>query len=186
MLIAMALTRVEVDRLAEGVIRPVMRRRGAAARRGPCVPALEGGRDIAALPRVRAVGGGERPIPDREPHAVELGEDLLDRIRDLLIHDDLADVRLPVEAVIAVADDAELRHPDGAAAMPLSRCDDRLLLGVREPRDAGLRRCAGGTRADGEGGCEADDCGDLHPPVMVPAIRLGRGQLRFRPRRRVE
>src|SRR6185437_1577296 len=102
------LARVEVDRLPEGVIRPVVR--GGAATAGRCtgVAALEGGGHVAALPRVGAIDGRERPVANGEPHPVELREDGGDGLRDLHVDDDLPDVRLLVEAVVAVGDDAEL------------------------------------------------------------------------------
>ena len=156
-----------------------MRGRAAAARRGACVAALEGGRDVAALPRVRAVDGREGAVPDREPHPVQLREDLGQRVRDLGVDDDLADVRVLVEAVVAVAEDAELRQPDGAAAVPLAGRLDRVLLGDREPRDAGLVR-----RGVSRRGRDRDDDGEredgqhaLHPRPWchrsAPAAAIG-------------
>src|SRR3954454_1867624 len=161
-----------------------MRGRAAVARRGACVAALEGGGYVAALPGMRAVDGREGAVPDREAHAVGLREDLGQRVRDLRVDDDLTDVRLLVEAVVAVAEYAELRQPDGAAAVPFAGRLDRVLLGDREPRDAGLVRRGVGRRGrdrddGGEGEGEGRDA--LHPPAMVPAIGPGRSQGADRP-----
>src|SRR5262249_41415880 len=101
---------VEGDGLAEGVVRPVGRGRAAlVARRRARVAALEGGSDVTALPRMRAVDRREGAVADREPHPVELREDGGERLRDLHVHDDLPDVSLLVEAVVPVAEDAQLR-----------------------------------------------------------------------------
>src|SRR5213080_1442518 len=115
-----------------------MRGRAAAARRGACVAALEGGGDVAALPRMWAVDRREGAVADREAHPIELREDLGERVRDLRIDDDLAAVRLLVEAVVPVAENAELRQPHGAATVPFAGGLDRMLLLDREPGDAVL------------------------------------------------
>src|SRR3954463_13215543 len=159
-----------------------MRGRAAATRRGACVAALEGGGYVAALPGMRAVDGREGAVPDREAHAVELREDLGQRVRDPRVDDDLTDVRLLVEAVVAVAEYAELRQPDGAAAVPFAGRLDRVLLGDREPRDAGLvRRGVGRRGRDRDDGGEGEGRDALHPPAMVPAIGPGRSQGADRP-----
>src|SRR3954452_12970897 len=141
-----------------------MRGRAAVARRGACVAALEGGSDVAALPRMRAVNGREGAVPDREAHAVELCEDLGQRVRDLRVDDDLADVRLLVEAVVAVAEHAELRQPDGATAVPFAGRLDRVLLGGTKPGDArAVGRSMRGRGRDREDGGKSKGRDALHP-----------------------
>src|SRR5207253_323491 len=120
-------------------------------------------------------------IPDGEPHPVELPEDRGEWVCDLRVDHDLADVGRPVEAVVAEAEDAELRHPDGAAAVPLARGHDCLLLRVREARDAGV---AGGVMRGGGGDREdsaEDDYGDaLHErPWCQRSSRLASVSRRF-------
>src|SRR5205814_3196385 len=112
-------------------------------------------------------------------HPVELREDLRQRVRDLPVDDDLADMRLLVEAVVAVAEDAELRQPDGAAAVPFAGRLDRVLLDDREPRDAGLvRRGVGRRAADRDDGGERQRRGAFHPRPWcqgwAPAAAPGR------------
>src|SRR2546430_580388 len=149
-----------------------MRGRAAAARRGACVAALEGGGDVAALPRMRAVDGREGAVPDREAHAVDLREDLGQRVRHALVDDDLADVRLLVEAVVAVAEHAQLRHPDGAAAVPLAGGLDRMPLDGREPGNPrAVVRGMGRRGGDRDNRSEGEGRDALHPAAMVPAIR---------------
>jgi hypothetical protein len=51
---------------------------------------------------MRSVGGEEGAVPDREVQLEELGEDRAERTRDLLVDDDLPDVRLLVESVLGI------------------------------------------------------------------------------------
>ena len=106
------LDRVDVDRQAVGVIRPV---RGAGG-----VAAVEGGR-VVGLDRAKVaapVSVHELHAPDREAGAVELLESGDDLPRHRAVDDQSARVRAAVESSVAECQQAQARERHGAAAVP--------------------------------------------------------------------
>src|SRR5215218_10185851 len=152
------LDRVEVDRVAVGVVRPVAAARPAGARGRDRLAAVEGARDVrlvgVAAARVHVL---ELHVPDGEVQLVEAAEDAREWLGDVVADDELPRRRLAVPGPVRDRQQPKVPELDGATGPPIARRQlgaERLRQaadGVAVLLRAGLRGLPG-EEGDGEDG----------------------------------
>src|SRR5262249_56668662 len=94
------LDRVEIDGIAVGVLGPVAGVTRAWAGRRFGEAAVEARARIRDVRSVRAIGRGDRHLPDPEMRSIEPTKHPKERPRGIPVDDELACVRAPVEAEV--------------------------------------------------------------------------------------